>query len=505
MNPAVSNALLARLSDFVAAQMGLNFPDGRWADLQRGLQAASREFGFAEAGACAEWLLSAPLTKRQIEILASVLTVGETYFFREKKSLEILAQQILPELIQARRGGEQRLRLWSAGCCTGEEPYSLAILLHRILPDLPHWNITLLATDINPRFLRKAAAGKFGQWSFRDAPAWLQADYFTRTGPGQWTIHPEIRRMVSFSHLNLAEDAYPSLLNDTNAMDVILCRNVMMYFTPAQAAKVIQNFHHCLVEGGWLLVSPSEASHVLFPQYVAANFPEAILYRKDSAPARAIYPLKTEPDSFPPLNTGPDAAPEPDADTEFRAEDDEAVSPKAAEPSPAAPVSTPYSEARACYEQGRYAEATELLLRGHSGQGLPEPRALPLLARAFANQGKLKEAFDWCNRAIAADKLNPATHYLRATILQEQGAEEEAVRSLQRALYLDPDFVLAHFDLGNLAMRQGRLAEARRHGENALRLLRQRQPDELVPESEGITAGRLGELIEAQMESEALP
>ena len=93
MNSDVSNTLLARFSDFVAAQMGLHFPEGRWADLQRGILAASREFGFSEAEACVEWLLSAPLTKRQIEILASSLTVGETYFFREKKSLEIVLNE----------------------------------------------------------------------------------------------------------------------------------------------------------------------------------------------------------------------------------------------------------------------------------------------------------------------------------------------------------------------------------------------------------------------------
>src|SRR5712692_5314204 len=136
----VPEILLSHLTDFVAAQMGLNFPRERWRDLERGIVSAAGDFGFADAGSCAQWLLSSPLTRGQIEILASHLTVGETYFFRERKSFAVLEDHILPELIRSRRGNEQRLRVWSAGCCTGEEPYSVAILLNRMIPDLKDWN-----------------------------------------------------------------------------------------------------------------------------------------------------------------------------------------------------------------------------------------------------------------------------------------------------------------------------------------------------------------------------
>jgi len=112
--------------------MGLHFPRARWPDLQRGLAGAAREFGFDDVTACTDWLLSAPLTKAQLEVLASHLTIGETYFFRDRQTLAALAEQILPDLIRARRGREQRLRIWSAACCSGEEPYTLAILLHQL-------------------------------------------------------------------------------------------------------------------------------------------------------------------------------------------------------------------------------------------------------------------------------------------------------------------------------------------------------------------------------------
>ena len=280
---ALPDSLLSRLSDFLESQVGLHFPRERWRDLERGIAAASRESGYAEAEAFVRWLLSAPLTRSQIEGLASQLTVGETYFFREKISLDIIEQQILPELLHARAQTEKHVRIWSAGCCSGEEPYSIAMLLDRLIPDLEKWNLTILATDINPRFLRKAARGIYGAWSFRDAPAWLRERYFNKRKDGRYEIQPRIRRMVSFSYLNLAEDAYPSLVNGTNAMDVILCRNVLMYFAQARARQVVDKLQRSLVDGGWLITSPAETSNVQFSAFTAVEFPGAFLYRKVAA------------------------------------------------------------------------------------------------------------------------------------------------------------------------------------------------------------------------------
>ena len=131
----VPDALWGRVSEFIAQNTGLHFPTERRSDLQRGLEAAAAEFGFADAAAFADRLLSASLTRPQLHTLASHLTIGETYFFRERKAFDALAEHILPELIRHRRGREQRLRLWSAACSTGEEPYSLAILVRQLLPD----------------------------------------------------------------------------------------------------------------------------------------------------------------------------------------------------------------------------------------------------------------------------------------------------------------------------------------------------------------------------------
>ena len=163
----VPNVVWPRLSEFIADKMGLHFSPERYADLERGLAGAAEEFGFGDAGACADWLLTEPLTKAQLRALASHLTVGETYFFREKRTFEVLAESVLPQLMRLRRNSGRRLRLWSAACCTGEEPFSLAILLHQFIPDLADTLQTPAASMLrgrDPEMVRHwVPLGRFGQ------------------------------------------------------------------------------------------------------------------------------------------------------------------------------------------------------------------------------------------------------------------------------------------------------------------------------------------------------
>lgn len=479
MRRSLSPALLSGLSESVAARLGLHFPEERWADLERGLASAAREFGHPNAETCARWLLSAPLTRSHIEVLASHLTIGETYFFREKETLQVFEQQIVPELLGSRHDGERRLRIWSAGCSTGEEPYSIAMLLDGLIPDPEAWNVTILATDINPQFLRKAAAGVYGEWSFRGSPAWLRERYFRRRKDGRYELNPHIRSMVSFSYLNLATDLYPSLLNNTNAMDVILCRNVLMYFSAERTREVTENFYRSLVAGGWLIVSTTEISNTLFPSFSAVRLPGVVLYRKavgaETMPVVIGRPVPgfAEPDISPlhaPLQAPGDAVAEP---PQFAA--------RRAGQQPGVAVASEIGEAPALEQED-----------GH---------ALLAKARRSANEGRLADAVAWCERAIAADKMNPGHHYLLATVRQEQGKTEAAAQSLRRALYLDPAYVLAHFGLANIELSLGRHREARRHFANALATLRGHAHHEILPESEGLTAGRLEEIITSVLAS----
>jgi chemotaxis protein methyltransferase CheR len=270
--------------------------------------------------------------------------------------------------------------------------------------------------------------------------------------------------MVTFEHLNLVEEVGPSLATDTTAMDLIFCRNVLMYFSPAQMRKVIGKLHHSLLDGGWLAVSPCEASQASFPQFATQNFPGVILYQKremevgrapDFQPA--VSPISIRLGADPSWNAEPAGRP--------------TVTP------PPAPASPPPA-------------AKQL-------RPTPEPPLFSGMARALADQGELAEALTWCDRWIAADKLDSAGHYLRAVVLLELGDPEQARRALQRTVYLHEDFVLAHFALGNLARRGGRNDEAARHFANTLHLLARLHPDMLLPESDGVTAARLTETITA--------
>ena len=483
MQATLPDSLLSSLSELVAVRMGLYFPPERWGDLERGIAAAAPDFNFPDRESCARWLLSAPLTRRMNEVLASHLSVGETYFFREKQSLEILGEQVLPQLLQVRRH-ERRLRIWSAGCSTGEEAYTIAMLLDGLIPDIQAWNVTILATDFNPKFLRKAAQGVYGEWSFRDAPNWLRGRYFTKIGEGRFEIIPRIRKMVTFSYLNFADDVYPSLSNNTGAMDIIFCRNVLMYFTAERARQVTGNFHRALVDGGWLIVSPAEASNALLPSFTPVEFPEAVLYRKTAGAALSVSPVSRSKQE---VSISWERS--PGRDSHYRGPE---ACPELVEV--AAPA-TPHDVAIFPVPE---------LIQKPAAQ--PDKRETPsIMARDCANQGRLGEALEWCEKAIIADKMNPAHHYLLATVLQEQGQHDIAIQSLMRVLYLDPDFVLAHFALGNLHQSQGRYRQAQRYFENTLLLLRRHPPDETLPEADGLTAERLAEIVTALLESMPQP
>ncbi len=269
---SIPHEIISQFNGFVARRIGLHFPKERWNDLTRGACNAARDFGFDDPVAFLQWFVSMPITASQIEILAGHLTIGETYFFRDSAQFDALERVVFPELIRSRRELGRSLRIWSAGCSSGEEPYSIAILLARLIPDIRDWKIAILATDINPHALRKASEATYTEWSFRNTPTWVKEGYFKRNKGGRFELLPEIKRMVTLGHLNLAEDIYPSLFSNTNAMDIIVCRNVLMYFTPERAKKAVQHFHRSLVDGGWLVVSASETSQTLFSEFGTVNF-----------------------------------------------------------------------------------------------------------------------------------------------------------------------------------------------------------------------------------------
>ena len=452
----LSHEMIVQAQELVARRLGLDFPEARRADLERGLLRASRTSVAGGPETYLDWLATLPDQDPEWGRLAGQLTVGETYFFRDQACFGALEQEVLPPLIRLRREeGLLRLRLWSAGCATGEEPYSLAILLDRLLPDRSEWALTILATDVNPASLEAARRGCYREWSLRDTPEWIRDRYFRKRGPETFELDPAIRQMVAFAPLNLAQDSYPSMVTNTSAMDLILSRNVLMYLTREAQQATAARLRRALVPGGWLVVAPAEASADLLRPLVPVNFPGAISYRKVPESAVRLQPSAVSL----PMVSWPAETRLPDVMT------------------PAAPIGLPT----------RAAAPTIPAL-----PELPPDRATLLeRARMLADQGHLEEARRLCEAALRKERLDPDAQLLLAAICQELGDLPGALVALRRALYLAPHSAPAHFLLGTLLFRRGEQKQGRRRMETVVSLLRAVPPDEALPGGDGFTAGRL--------------
>lgn len=477
--------------------MGLYFSQERWVDLDRNIARAARYWGFSTTEEFVARLLSSSLEHDPIESLADFLTISESYFWREAAVFDALRTQILPPLIRSRERGFRHLRIWCAGCSTGEEPYSIAILLRMLIPDLSAWRITILATDINPRVLSHAAAGIYRPWSFRNVSPTFQETYFRPTPSGTFELLPEIRQMVTFAPLNLAEDIYPSLITNTTGMDMILCRNVLMYFSREIAQRVGQRFRKSLINQGWLLVGASELSHTTFDQFESVSFTDAIVYRRvDEVKTldSLVSPVRSKKPFVPRRPPGPQIGQRAQADS-FQLSDELPASQPDSQPD-ILPVALPVA-----LPADLSARRSLLPTPVHTvGETLPPVVAdQAMLARTLANEGQLVEAWAACERALVDNKLDPGLHYLSALILREQNLAQEAMYALRRVLFLSPTFVMAHFTLGNLVQATGDWVAARRSYQNVLDLLATLGPEDELPEADGVSVGRLRAIVQANL------
>jgi chemotaxis protein methyltransferase CheR len=490
--------VIENLNQFIAARTGLFFTEKRYEELEKKITTVSREFGFEQTEDFIDWLIAGDLTRPQIEILASHLTVTETYFFRDKHNFEILEKSILPELINAKRNGDKRLRIWCAGCSSGEEPYTIAIILKEQFKEIEDWNVSILATDINPQALKKATEGKYSRWSFRDTPPWVIDRYFTREKENLFALDPAIKKMVTFTYLNLAEDVYPSLCNATNAMDLIFCRNVLMYFAPEVIRVVTERFYRTILDRGWLIVNPVEITYLNSSSFIPVHLQKSTVFRKDPAQLKTLKKVPGIFEVIPPFAPAisatnlqpPSPIPESPATDYFKKEEAVPITPlwqfKSSPPEPKNEINTD--------QQKVETTAPGELPKGQFDQ-IINLQNLITLTRTYADQGQLEEARRTCEAALNLDICRPELHYLYSSILLELNLTGEAITSLHKSLYLDPDFILAHFTLGILNQRLGKPTETRRHFRNALNLLTKLPPDTQLPESDGITAGRLAEII----------
>lgn len=382
-----------------------------------------------------------------LEDLMSGITIGETYFYRNRAHFDVLEKRILPDLLERKKLG-RFLRVWSAGCSTGEEVYSIAITLCRVIPDIDQWRVTILGTDINAETLRKAREGIYTEWSFRGTEDAFRAAHFETVDNG-WRVRPHIREMVTFAVGNLATDTYPSHATNTAAMDLIFCRNVMIYFDKKTALDITGRFYDALVDGGWLFVGHAESSEFVDPRFIRRTFPGTAAFEKQLT-----------------------------------------VTHKTLEKKPRRPSRAP--SARLSVLASRLATSEKTVNRknaaappGRRRNALPAADARPTRALlADAQEAFERQDFETALKDARAagdrDPLLPQGYYLQAAAEEELGNAEEATRLLRKCLFLDRACAPAHWTLGSILLRLGRCDEARRSLINAIRSLSRKPDDEQI-------------------------
>lgn len=450
----VSDPAYPQLKAYVLAQTGLEYYVDKDEDFAYRL---NRRLSALSIYDCARYLAILEQTAgrpSEMDALVGELTIGETYFFREKEHFDLLRSTILPELFD-RNSEMRRLKIWSAGCATGAEPYSIAILLKTAFANrLRHWDLSLIGSDININFLDQARQAVFSKWALRDVPAAFRERCFQHED-AKWILNPGYRGMVEFQYHNLALDPDPPL---TDAFDLIVCRNVLIYFSPETIQQAAAKFFRALTEGGWLLIGHAEHNAALFQPFEQVPFPGATAYRKLSPKPREQAAAPSVP-VWKPLD-----APAPRTETPREA---------LIAPEPERPLAS-------CH-----------------------PYSMSLLedARRLADRGKWLEAAGICRNLVAEDSLNAGARLTLGLVLAHSGAIREAASELQKAIYADRQFVLAHYHLGTLRQAAGDLEAARRSFRTVLDLLRARAGDEPVDFGDGIRVGELAELAEMHQES----
>ncbi len=476
----------------IAERMGLSFPEDRWADLAHGLTGAADGLGYEDPDSLIAALVSGDFGPKQVQALARCLTVPETHFFRSPGTFAMLQKDLLPELIAARRSNTRRLRIWSAGCATGPEPFSLAILVSRLLPDLADWDVSILGTDINLEGFATARKGEYTQWAFRGTPAWVMSGYFTKTREGRHRLSPAIRDLVEFRYLNLVEDPFPS------DCDLILCRNVIMYFSRDTAVQVADKLRGALREGGYLLVTASETGRDIQGALSSSTLGGEIVYRRT--------PPETRTSCVNSAHTAPASTRDEHADASAdrssrgkRARKSQPAKRQVAEPRRSRAATPRPEQGDLRLERRAYSRDTQ---RIPAPAAAAEAGAAAEEARKLADRGSLDEALARCTEALACEKLNPSLYYLKASILQELGRSEEAEQALQSMLFLDGDFAPARVMLGAIARSQARSGEAAKHFREALALLERMPSDSVLAETDGLTAGEMVETVASLIENE---
>ena len=388
---------------------GLVFDESRKESMAYSVAERLRESGACDVSSYLA-LLDDPAEKQR---LLDEVTIQETHFFRNPPQVRALRTYVLPELLRHADAHGRRLRIWSAGCSTGEEPYSIAMMVRELLPSTSGWDVKVLASDVSSRALDAARTGRYGARAVQMATPEQLARFFQPSPDGGHEVRPEVRELVEFRHHNLVTEPVPYAPSER--IDLVLCRNVTIYFARDTTRALMQRLHHSLRDGGYLFLGHSETLWQVSEDFrlvaLGSGDSAAFVYRRldEKTDRRAILPDRRTQDEGPP-------PPKPERRFQIR---------RAEKPPVAKTGEQMLSDARSALAAGRYDEAAQLAAE-----------------------------------ATVVEPLRAEGFYLRGLALVDCGRDDDALVDLRKAVYLDPRMGFAHFLLAGALDRLGHAAAA---------------------------------------------
>ena len=276
---AISDEEFVQLRDFVYRVSGIYVADNRKYLMENRLVNRLKELNLRSFSEYHYYLQYDSGRREEINRLFEVITTNETSFYRNPPQLSVFQDKVLPETLEAlRRQGQKKLRIWSAGCSTGEEPYTLSIIIQEVLgPELDSWDVKITANDLSERVIATARKGIFCEYTLRTTPPEILDRYFDREGK-DYKVRSEVKRLVSFGQINLNDRAQLKLLERS---DILFCRNVIIYFDEEMKKRVINSFYDNLLPRGYLFIGHSESLHNISRTFKPVHYPGAIVYKKE--------------------------------------------------------------------------------------------------------------------------------------------------------------------------------------------------------------------------------
>jgi chemotaxis protein methyltransferase CheR len=437
----------------------------------------------------------------ELREIAQELTVGETYFFRHNDQFRAFSEVALPARVEARAASRQ-LRLLSAGCSSGEEAYTLSMLTRERAAG-PGWEVAIHAVDLNPKALERAREARYSSWALRETPEHIQKQHFT-SDARDYVLSKAIRESVRFEEGNLvADDSWAP-----ECFDVIFCRNVLMYFTPDNAQRVVARFARALAPGGFLFLGHAENLRGLSQDFDLRHTHGTFYYQRRNAfgkPSVVFQALEA-----PALPTRSALALDWTStwlETVQRSSDRiRVLQEKPIPESTPSPINSSVSPrprldlslALELLSHERFAEALEVLTRMPPGAA-NDADAVLLRAALLTHCGRLEAAELACAELLVLDGLSSGAHYLRSLCRERQGDTRAAIEHAQIACYLDPAFAMPHLHLGLIARRMGDRATAQRELTQAALLLQREEAARLLLFGGGFSRAGLATLCESEL------